>query len=225
MIPYNERPHLVLFDIDGTLADTHHVASQAYLRAAQQCFSIDPLDVDWGTYTSSTATGIAREITQNKWGRTPLKKELDTLRKAVFKAVKNTRIDAIPGSVPLIERLLKDNNYAVGIATGNFLSIAEHTLKRIGIPNIIPLATADEHPEREGIITLAAQKALSHTQASSFRAITYVGDGAWDCRAAYALGHDFIGIGSCTRMQAVVGQRYVHDFLDHTAFMKLLKES
>lgn len=210
----SSKPHLVLFDVDGTLTDTHEVASSAYLRSAKKHFSLEATDLDWGQYTNSTATGIAQEITQKKWGRNPLESELGGIKEDVLNAVKGASIKAIPGSVETIKHLLNDCHYAVGIATGNFRCVVEHTLGEIGLPEGIPLATADEHIDRAGIITLSIEKARTSADIQSFSAITYIGDGAWDYRAAQSLGHGFIGVGSCPRMGAMAGERKIPDFRD-----------
>ncbi len=138
-------------------------------------------------------------------------------------AVEKARIDAIPGSIELIEHLIESEDYAVGIATGNFHCVALHTLNKMGLTKDIPLATADEHTDRSGIIALAAEKTRVHANVASFRAITYVGDGAWDYRAAQSLGHDFIGIGPCPKMSAIVGERRVLDFTDIDKITDLLR--
>ena len=223
MVNTRRKPHLVLFDVDGTLTDTHDVASTAYLHSAKKHFSLDASDLDWGQYTSSTATGIAQEITQKKWGRAPLEDELKGIKEDVLNAVKGASIKAIPGSVEIIKYLLSDNNYAVGIATGNFRCVIEHTLREIGIPEGIPLSTADEHIDRAGIIALSTEKARTHANIQSFCAITYIGDGAWDYRAAQSLGHDFVGIGSCPKMGSMTGSRRVMDFTNREALLSLLK--
>ena len=224
----SSKPHLVLFDVDGTLTDTHEVASSAYLRSAKKHFSLEATDLDWGQYTSSTATGIAQEITQKKWGRKPLENELKGIKEDVLNAVKGASTKAIPGSVETIKHLLNDCHYAVGIATGNFRCVVEHTLNEIGLPEGIPLATADEHIDRAGIITLSIEKAhacLNDTFSNiqSFSAITYIGDGIWDYRAALSLGHDFIGVGSCPKMGGMAGERRVVDFTNCKTFLSLLK--
>ena len=223
MVSTNSKPHLVLFDVDGTLTDTHDVSSAAYLRSAKKHFSLEAINPNWNEYKSSTATGIAQEITQKQWGRAPLEDELKGIREDVLSAVKEASIGGVPGSVEIIEYLLKSDHYAVGIATGNFRCVVEHTLSGIGIPKNIPLATADEHLERTGIITLCAEKARARANVQSFRAITYIGDGAWDYRAAQSLGHDFIGVGPCPRMGSMAGGRRVADFTNREAFIGLLK--
>jgi len=52
-------------------------------------------------------------------------------------------------------------------------------------------ASADDAPERETIIRLAAQRAGEQLH----RAV-YVGDGVWDANACRRLGIAFIGIGA-----------------------------
>ena len=63
----------------------------------------------------------------------------------------------------------------------------------------------------------------------SFDAVIYIGDGAWDARAARNLGFPFIGISHeparVERLYAEGARHVFHDYLDADSFMTVLHES
>jgi phosphoglycolate phosphatase-like HAD superfamily hydrolase len=89
--------------------------------------------------------------------------------------------------------LLRRGGCAVAIATGNWRISAGFKLAaaRIRWPGV-PLACADDHEVRAGIIRRAIELAGGRGR---FAGIAYVGDRPWDVHAARSLRIGFVGIG------------------------------
>jgi phosphoglycolate phosphatase-like HAD superfamily hydrolase len=90
---------------------------------------------------------------------------------------------------------LERAGFAVAVATGSWRESALFKLRFAGIEHLgIPIATADDHESRVGIIRTAIGRAMERYGRKSFVPVTYVGDGVWDLEAARAMDIHFIGV-------------------------------
>ena len=194
--------NLVMFDIDGTLTRTNAVDTQCFVSALSEVLQIRNIDTDWNNYRYATDQGCLEEITRNYKGRPGTD---DELMQAKLRHVELLRERAdsdpllflpVPGANEAIDFLKKQVNVVVALATGAWLESARLKLSRAGLTvDGIPFASSNDSLSREEIMKIAEKRSLQVSNAP-FRTRTYVGDAAWDVRAAISLGYHFIGVAS-----------------------------
>lgn len=115
----------------------------------------------------------------------------------------------------LIERLSRQPEVRVAIATGGWYETATLKLRYVGIdPARLALATGSDAVARTAIMRLAQVRAAGD---EAFRRVTYFGDGPWDQRASAELGYDFVAVG-----RGVEHAVRFDDLADHAAIAALL---
>jgi len=195
--------HLVVFDVDGTLADTAPVDMDCFWQAAKEIFRL-PSDYPTWVEGLKDVTGVAMLtlFCEQALARKISASELDRFRgrfvgileAAVLKNVNCFR--AMPGAADVLAAVSATAGFEAAIATGCFRHSAEFKLRCTGLHDPdIPIASCDDARSREEIMAISANRAGAKA-GSKFSAITYVGDGLWDFQAAQRLGWNFIGIGT-----------------------------
>jgi phosphoglycolate phosphatase-like HAD superfamily hydrolase len=212
--------HLVMFDVDGTLVDSHKFDADIYAQTIRDDLGIE-VDRSWRTYANVTDSGILEEL-------------LDELaftgdRSAVHLRIKNefikrTRryaeqhpgiIREVAGARALIELLSAKASVRLAIATGGWHETAVLKLRAIGIDcKRVAMATATDATSRSAIMRLAEERCVRAGEALTK---TYFGDGDWDKRASAELNYKFIGIGG--RVQHDIA---FADLSDHAAILAQL---
>ena len=191
---------LVVFDIDGTLADTKEVDDACFIASFYTTFKIDIRHQKWEEITHLTDWGITEEIIQKHWNRNPTAEEYRLMESTLINNLKvkqkedATSFQEITGANAFFHQLQKMPNIRLGIATGAWEKSALLKLGSVGINPIgIPFSNSNHFKTREQItnrtIHLAVQK-----NAASFEEIIYFGDGVWDYKTCQNLGIRFIGI-------------------------------
>ena len=191
---------LVIFDIDGTLANTKQIDDACFIRAFDTTFQIDIREQKWEDITHLTDWGITEEIIQKHLKRNPTEAEyalmetnmITNLKRA--KAENSAHFQEIMGAVSFFKHLQTLSNITLGIATGAWEKSALIKLGAIGInPTNFPFSNSSHFKTREGITNHAIQQA-SATYTGDFDEIIYFGDGVWDYKTCRNLGIRFIGI-------------------------------
>ena len=224
--------HLVMFDVDGTLTESHQYDSECYTSAIKDVLSIDQVDSAWISYLHATDTYIAIEIFEHAVGRKPTQQELNQVLERFMFYLQKTRAEhtdlyrEIPGARQLLQSLQADPQYAICIATGGWCSPARYKLACSGFEiEQIPMASSNDSYIREEIMSVAADRSVSHYGESKFDSITYVGDAIWDTRASANLGYSFIGVGSnMDSLRKAGAADLLADFDDPGAFIGLLEQ-
>ena len=190
--------HLILFDIDGTLVDSHEFDAELYVRAVRKVLGMEIGD-DWSAYRNVTDGGILDEIIDNaglKSDRTRIHREVkDTFAGLVSEYLEEQGgcLPEIPGARVFLADLQSRSGVAVGLATGGWEETARMKLKAAGLAAAeLCLASGSDALTRVEIMQIAATRALNGARAGR---TTYFGDGIWDKRASTELGYDFIAIG------------------------------
>ncbi|HUF08995.1 MAG TPA: HAD family hydrolase [Rhodothermales bacterium] len=222
---------LILLDVDGTLTDTARVDAECFVQAVSDVFGISDVDTDWSVYPDTTDAAIASHLVQQVHGKFPSPTEIAELRDRFLVLLRAaigsdaSRCRPIPGGPAFVRTLVESPAFSVAIATGGWEESARFKLERAGY-NIsdVPMASSSDATRRTEILALAAQRASAAAGDGSFSAITYVGDGIWDARAAAALGHRFIGRGDPTTSGLVAegAERVVRDFSDVDGLLRLI---
>ena len=191
---------LVIFDIDGTLADTKEVEDRCFRAAFWETLGIDLAQQNWADLKHVTDWGITEEVVEREQGRRLEEGEYTRLIDAFVELLQGelsrdrAQFSEVAGSRTFFELLQGRGDIGVGIATGSWLRSAEVKLGAIGInPEGVPFGHSDLHKSREDI-TLAAISQCKALHGAEVEGIVYFGDGEWDWKATRNLGIGFVGI-------------------------------
>lgn len=225
--------NLVMFDIDGTLANANEVDEQCFLQALSEVLQVGATDTDWTNYENVTDRGCLEEFTRRNRGRPVTQEESDSIRRRYIGLLaqhaerKPDLFRPIPGAIEMLEDLRRRPETMVSVATGALLETARIKLRAAGLAlDSLPMATGDDALCREEIMLLAERKAAQVVGRNRFRTRTYVGDGTWDLQAAQNLGFSFIGIAEGAYAEALraKGARYiVSDYSEGGRFLEHLQ--
>jgi phosphoglycolate phosphatase-like HAD superfamily hydrolase len=185
---------IVVLDIDGTLTRSRAADATAFAAAFAATFGVPLPDTDWSSYVHATSAGILDEALARCRGAGPSPAEREAMQAAFATELDRSLAEpatlAVPGAATVFERL-RAVGYRVAIATGGWGWEGERKLRRAGIARRgVPLASSDDHPDR----TILLRLALARAGRSPDEPAVYVGDGAWDLRAARSLGLGFVGV-------------------------------
>ena len=118
--------------------------------------------------------------------------------------------------------------HALGLATGNWATIAQTILGLAGLEvDGVPAAYSDDATAREDICRVAWQRA-EERHGCTFAGMVYVGDGVWDVRAVESLGCGFVGIGrgpAAERLREAGAAEVLTDYLDAEAFLSAVNRA
>lgn len=191
---------LVIFDIDGTLADTKKVDDSCFINAFYSTFQIDIQEQNWEDITHLTDWGITEEIIQKKLNRNPTEAEYTLMENTHIANLAKAKIEdssyfkEIRGAKKFYNLLQMEQNIAIGIATGAWEKSALIKLSAIDInPANVPFSNSNYFKTREQITTHTIEQAREK-QLNRFDEIIYFGDGIWDYKTCQNLGIRFIGI-------------------------------
>jgi phosphoglycolate phosphatase-like HAD superfamily hydrolase len=226
---------LAIFDIDGTLTNTNDVDDACFVKALAESLAISGISTDWAEYPHTTDSGITQFIFRERFGRNPLEKELTKLKSRFVDLLgaaqrsDPSKFTEIEGASAALERLRRDSDRVVAIATGSWRGAASLKLKAAGLEvEGMAAAYADDGLSREEILRAAASKAVVQYRHSEVEKIVSVGDGVWDVRAAGRLGFGFLGVGggeSEAKLRRAGARQVIKDFTDYELFIKSMDEA
>lgn len=190
----------VIFDIDGTLADTKVVEDRCFREAFWECLQIDLEQQNWADLQDVTDWGITEEVVEREWNRKLSGEEYERLIDVFVGKLKEellrdaAQFSEVKGARAFFERLQGLPGIGVGIATGSWLRSAEIKLGAIGLPSQgLPFGHSDLHRSRGDITRAAIAQCRAH-HGEAENGIVYFGDGEWDFKTCRSLGIDFVGI-------------------------------
>jgi phosphoglycolate phosphatase-like HAD superfamily hydrolase len=225
---------LVMFDIDGTLTQTCQADETCFVQALREVFGFSDVDTDWASYPHCSDSGILEALFQRRLGRSPLLAEISTVQAHFVSLLTAATVvqpfNPVAGARDFLGSLVSSSSLAVSLASGGWECSARFKLARTGLdfPQI-PAAFSDEAHAREAIMQTSLVRAAQSRSRDSFDAVTYVGDGVWDARAARNLGFRFIGIShepaGVERLYAEGAHHVFANYLDADSFMAVLHES
>lgn len=198
----NNRTHVFILDIDGTLMPSAEVDNECFWRAVFECFGLRSALPDLHGFKHVTDSGILREWALGELGRLPVAEETENIHNTferLLEAAFNQdprHFSPLPGVVDWLESVSETTRVCAGIATGGWSHSANLKLRLSGLDRFdLPLASSDELAARTDIMRLSAEKTVTDNDAGA-TVFTYVGDGTWDFHASRKLGWNFIGIAS-----------------------------
>jgi len=224
---------LIIFDIDDTLLYSNKVDSKCYAQAYQMVYKEPFPTLDWTKFPHVTDDTIFKTVIQEHFNRTPSFEELDSYRDVFVSLIKEKRKTnpedflEVPNSRVTIERLLGDERYSVGIATGGWNKPAHVKLEHIGIPTEeIMIKCADDCPTREDIINNVLEQAKAKNL--DLKKVVYIGDASWDVRTTRNLNMPFIGIrrkGDHEKLLKLGAQTVLTDYRNYTEFLAAVENA
>jgi len=180
---------LVLFDVDGTLADTSALEGGVYERTFEAVFGAALPTADWTAYLEQTDRGVAEEAARRLG--------LPATRLGEFERRLVDEIERVLGRLAVAPVAGASRAFAVveaaghraAVATGAYEGSARAKLAAVGVSlGSRVLVGCGFHPSRAAILREARRRAGPEGPA------VYVGDGPWDLRAAGAAGLGFVGV-------------------------------
>ena len=221
---------LVLLDIDGTLTLSYEYDRDIFGAAIGEELGLPPVDADLNEYVDKTSLGVTMEAIQRLSGRSPEQSEIEQVKLNVLGRLNDMYRESprvfseVPGASIFLERLRKNNEGRIAIATGCWHSEALFKLQASGL-NVdgIPMATSDDSKNRIKIMEIAVRKAGDYYGCSGFERVVYVGDGPWDLQTSRSLGYRFIGVGPRVQeMKDIESFPWHQDFMDIEAVLASL---
>jgi phosphoglycolate phosphatase-like HAD superfamily hydrolase len=216
--------NLAIFDVDGTLTDTNQVDAVCFVRAVSQVVGVDLGDGTWTAFSAVTDSGIVQEIYQRHRQRPPTADEVASLRRRFIACLEEAAAQMphafapIPGAPAALERLGREPDWAVAIATGCWQASALLKLRSARIPSdTLPAAFAEDGLAREDIVCTAIERAQQRYAAEGFARVVSIGDAPWDVSTARRLGLPFVGVrhdGQGERLRRLGASHVLADLVD-----------
>lgn len=218
---------LIIFDIDGTLCDTHDVDARCHIEAIESVTGHSVASVDWSHYPEATSAAIVQDFLSEFGIPNGVATEQLILDEFV------ARLDAeaqrkpelfqpVDGALELFEELRRGEEHKIAIATGCWRESAKLKLHRSGFMiEDVPFASSSDTRRRADIIALAASRAGSGVSDA-----VYVGDGLWDLKATRELGIRFVGVGRRHELLHEHGASQVlATFAERSQFFRFLNDA
>ncbi len=190
---------LIIFDIDGTLLYSNKVDSECFAAVYESQFGKPFPTIDWRQYPHVTDHTIFNTVIQNQFGRMATLEDIQKQRFHFVELLLKKRVETpeafmeVPGARAAVRKLLIDENFVLGIATGGWRKPAMVKLEHLGFPiEQIYASFADDKLTREDILNESIQNARAVHQDIS--RVVYIGDAIWDVKTTRNMGLDFVGI-------------------------------
>ena len=164
----------VLFDLDGTLADSVELILAAYRHTMQRCLGHVPPDALWvaglGTPLTTQLHDFARDAEQHE------------LMRVTFRDFSNEHHDEMLGSYPGISELLAElqqRNIKLALVTSKHRVSSLRAFRVLGLMGIFEVLVCADDVERHKPDPLPVRQALEQLGSEAARAI-FVGDSPHD---------------------------------------------
>lgn len=218
-----------LFDIDGTLIDSHGAGMAALHEAFRTEFGIERRDesvpfsgrTDRGINTAYFASyGI--DNTPANWTRfhsVYLRHLAETL------AARNGIV--LPGVVPLLDSLIGRDDFVVGLLTGNIRDAATAKLDFYGLSQYFDFGGfGDHHESRDDVAREALREAQQRVNGQTqLDRVWVIGDTPLDVECARAIGAKVIAVATgnhpIEELAATQPDLVVSDLADHAPLWEL----
>ena len=192
---------VLLFDIDGTLLQSHGVGRRSVAAALAEVVG-ETYDFSGVSFSGKTDPQIFREVLAGAAER-----GIDTAgataeafaaayRRHMEAGLPGARVEALPGAVALVRQLAADG-VGVGLLTGNIEPIAYDKVGRIGLGRgVFPFgAFGSDHADRNELPAIGARRAAAHLgRAVEHADLVVIGDTPLDVACARAVGATAVAV-------------------------------
>jgi phosphoglycolate phosphatase-like HAD superfamily hydrolase len=216
---------LVIFDVDGTLADSVELDDRIYRATLAAVYGLDAGGGAFGAFRNVTDSGILEDLFLERFGRGPSPAEVHAFVRrfeaAIARELSAAGCRPMPGARRLLDALRQSSRWRVELATGGFSTTARLKLAAAGIAWERAIASADDALSREEIVGLAIERG-----GGSRASTVLVGDAAWDARTARRLGIAFVGVAPlrrAARLRALGAEAVLVDFRDRRRVLEIFE--
>lgn len=187
---------LVLFDIDGTLLDTHGAGREAFIRSLARVTGVRD-ELDYVSFAGNTDRNVLDQVMAARG----VHLDAEAVRR-IFAGIAEElgeRLRARPAreiaGAGAFLRQLAGQGATLGLVTGNIRACAYLKLASVGFDRYFGFGGfGDEHADREHIARFALAAAAE--MAGEFSGACLVGDTPFDVAAGLAVGLPVVGVAS-----------------------------
>lgn len=213
-----ERPHAILFDIDGTLVETGGAGGESWRRAFRDLYDVDA-DVKLFSEVGETDPDVGRRTFEGLFGHPPGPAEMAPLMTTrlghICAAVaESTGYRVLPGVEATLERLAA-NGYLLGLTTGNVEAAAFAKLHRGGLHRFFCFGGyGSDSADRGELTRIAIRRAegILGLEIDTCRVLV-VGDTPKDVSAARAAGATAVAVATGHYSQVELHEAGAHHVL------------
>jgi len=187
-----DRPRAVLFDVDGTLADTNDLHIAAWRQAFAHCgHDVPAEDIKWqvGKGGDNLIPSLLPDLDEEE------RKRIEDYRSELFKRDYLPRAVPFPGVRPLFERMVADEIRIV-LASSSHRHEVDFYLALIGCEDLVEAATSKDDVDHSKPCPDIFEAALTRVAPLGPEAVLVIGDSIWDVKAAGRAGLRAIGFRS-----------------------------
>lgn len=192
---------LILFDIDGTLINSHGMGKRGFEITLQKWFGrhIEMSGVDWFGRTDEEI--LTEIMTAEGFSVTDIRNALPRIYGEYvilfrdFARHHRDQFELLPGVLPLLETLNTMDEIRLGLVTGNLMEAAFIKLEMADIDGYFRKELGgygDDHSKRSELVRLAVERCAAHY--GDFDDIFVVGDSHRDITAAKENGLKAIAV-------------------------------
>lgn len=190
---------LVIFDVDATLVYSNKLDSRCFADTYEVIYGRPFPTIDWRKYPHVSDTTIFKAVIQEHFNRAATEDEEEIFKQAFVdnitknREVRPTEFHQVPFAKRMVEQLLADDRFIVGVATGGWKAPAIVKLNFVNIPvSQLIITGADGKETRDDILNETI--AIAKTQYKNIERIVYVGDAIWDIETTRNMNLPLIGI-------------------------------
>lgn len=219
----------VIFDIDGTLLYSNKIDSLCFAQTYEKIYGHPFPTIDWANYPHVSDTTIFETVIKEKFERVPSTSEIEDFTNDYVALLEDKRQNnphdfrEVPGARMMVEHLLDDDRYIVGIATGGWKRPAAVKLKHVSIDHThIYDSYADGLYTREDILQASIDQAQQYHE---IERMVYIGDALWDVRTTRNMALNFIGIrhkGDAHILKSAGATHILENYRDQDKFLETL---
>ncbi len=226
-------PHLILFDIDGTLVLTGGAGSRAMTRAFQDVFGVADgfrgVPMPGRTDPLILADALARCGVAAADGF--LERFRERYREYLLEEIgqPGPRKGALPGVPALLDRLVARDDVFLALLTGNYTDAARIKLEHFDLWKYFSCgAYGEEATDRNQLVPVAVERARAcGAPADALAHIIVVGDTPLDVACAHAGGALAVAVAtgghSAAELRACGADVVFEDLSDSEQFIRLLR--
>jgi len=189
---------LILFDIDRTLILSSRAHHKAFSEAFKKVYGVDT-NIDIINHHGMTEQQVIIEVLKkNGLNEQKIKSKLKECMKIMIDSFKesidNDEIILLDGVRGLLEEL-EENDFLIGLVTGNLEEIARGKLKKVGINHYFKVGGfGNDDIDRVNLVKLAIKRAEENFNFKSNNNVFLFGDTPHDIKAGKKVGVKTIGV-------------------------------